>query len=127
MLAAILDLGARREYRDYISAEQAMMATELIMIDLGKADRHRPKLDALYRLVEDEETYRADQFVTGMDQLRAALGLGSTAPPITSTVVPSSVAVAPRRVPGGTTSRVPRGAATSSPSTVNVAAPAITT
>jgi hypothetical protein len=87
LLAGILDLGSRREYRDYISAEQAMMATELIMIDLGSADRHRPKLDMLYRLVEDDETYKADQFVTGIDQLRAALGLGSsTVPPITSTL-----------------------------------------
>jgi hypothetical protein len=81
LLAGILDLGARREFRDYIGAEQAMMATELIMIDLGKADRHRPKLDALYRLVEDDETFRADQFVTGMEQLRAALGLAPTTTP----------------------------------------------
>jgi hypothetical protein len=79
LLAGLLDLGARREYRDYISAEQAMMATELLMIDLGSADRNRPKLDALYRLVEDDEAYKAEQFVTGMEQLRAALGLAPTA------------------------------------------------
>lgn len=93
LLAGILDLGARREYRDYISAEQAMMATELIMIDLGKADRHRPKLDALYRLVEDDETYRADQFVSGIEQLRAALGLASVPAPTAenSRLTPNSV------------------------------------
>jgi hypothetical protein len=79
VLAGLLDLGARREYRDYISAEQAMMATELLLIDLGKADRFRPKLDALYRLVEDDEAYRAEQFVTGMEQLRSALGLAPAA------------------------------------------------
>jgi cytochrome c554/c'-like protein len=75
LLGAILDLGARREYRDYISAEQAMMATELLMIDLGNAERHRPKLDALFRLVNDDEAFRSDQFVSAIEQLRSALGL----------------------------------------------------
>jgi hypothetical protein len=81
LLTGILDWGARREYRDYIGAEQAMMATELLMIDLGKADRHRPKLDALFRMVEDDESFRAEQFVSGIEQLRSALGLGALAVP----------------------------------------------
>jgi len=75
VLAGVLDLGARREYRDYISAEQAVMAIELILIDLGRADRHRSRLDALYRLVDNDETYRSDQFVAGIVELRGALGL----------------------------------------------------
>ena len=75
VLAGVLDLGARREYRDYISAEQAVMAIELIPIDLGRADRHRSRLDALYRLVDNDETYRSDQFVAGIVELRGALGL----------------------------------------------------
>jgi Cytochrome c554 and c-prime len=78
LLAGLLDLGARREFRDYISAEQAVMAIELIMIDLGNAERHRQRLDALYRLVDNDETYRSDQFVAGIEQLRGVLGL---APP----------------------------------------------
>jgi hypothetical protein len=77
LLASVLDLGARREYRDYISAEQAVMAIELIMIDLGSADRHRARLDALYRLVDNDETYRSDQFVAGILDLRGALGLAT--------------------------------------------------
>ena len=79
LLVGLLDLGARREYRDYISAEQAVMAIELIMIDLGSADRHRQRLDALYRLVDNDETYRSDQFVAGIEQLRGALGLAPAA------------------------------------------------
>jgi hypothetical protein len=98
VLAGLLDLGARREYRDYISAEQAMMATELILIDLNKADRYRPKLDALYRLVEDDESYRADQFVTGMEQLRAALGLAPTA-----ATAPTTIYRPLSRIPPGVT------------------------
>lgn len=88
LLAAILDLGVRREYRDYISAEQATMATELIMIDLGNAERYRPKLDALYRIVEDDEAYRAEPYVAAMEQLRAALGLAPPVTPSASTLRP---------------------------------------
>jgi hypothetical protein len=94
VLAGLLDLGARREYRDYISAEQAMMATELLLIDINKADRFRPKLDALYRFVEDDEAYRAEQFATGMEQLRSALGLAST----TSNSSGGSVSNTPRTI-----------------------------
>jgi hypothetical protein len=79
LLTAILDLGSRREYRDYIAAEQAVMATELLMIDLGTAERNRPRLDALFKTVEDDEAYRPAQFVTAVDQLRAALGMGAAA------------------------------------------------
>jgi hypothetical protein len=78
LLAAILELGSRREYRDYISAEQAVMATELLMLDLDTAQRNRPRLDALFKLVEDDEAYRPDQFVTAVDQLRGALGMSAT-------------------------------------------------
>ena len=77
LLTAILELGSRREYRDYISAEQAVMATELLMLDLDTATRNRARLDALFKLVEDDEAYRPDQFVTAVDQLRAALGMNT--------------------------------------------------
>ena len=79
LLTAILDLGSRHEYRDYISAEQAVMATELLMLDLDTAARNRPRLDALFKVVEDDEAYRPDQFVTAVDQLRGALGMSATA------------------------------------------------
>jgi len=79
LLTAILDLGSRKEYRDYIGAEQAVMASELLMLDLGTAARNRARLDALFKLVEDDEAYRPDQFVTAVDQLRGALGMRSPA------------------------------------------------
>ena len=79
LLTAILDLGSRREYRDYISAEQAVMATELLMLDLDTAGRNRSRLDALFKLVEDDEAYRPEQFVTAVDQLRGALGMNASA------------------------------------------------
>jgi hypothetical protein len=79
LLTAILELGSRREYRDYISAEQAVMATELLMLDLDTAERNRPRLDALFKLVEDDEAYRPAQFVTAIEQLREALGMSGPA------------------------------------------------
>ena len=79
LLTAILDLGSRHEYRDYISAEQAVMAAELLMLDLDTAARNRPRLDALFKVVEDDEAYRPEQFVTAVDQLRGALGMSVTA------------------------------------------------
>ena len=39
--------------------------------------RHRQRLDALYRLVDDDETYRSDQFTAGIEQLRGVLGLSA--------------------------------------------------
>jgi hypothetical protein len=77
LLTAILDLGSRREYRDYIAAEQAVMATELIMLDLDTASRNRARLDTLFRLVEDDEAFRPDQFTMAVNQLRGALGMAS--------------------------------------------------
>jgi hypothetical protein len=38
------------------------------MLDLDTAGRNRARLDALFRLVEDDETYRPEQFVTPIDQ-----------------------------------------------------------
>jgi hypothetical protein len=79
LLTAILDLGSRREYRDYIGAEQAVMASELLMLDLGTAGRNRARLDALFRMVENDETFRPDQFVTAIEQLKTALGMNNSA------------------------------------------------
>ncbi len=53
------------------------MATELLMLDLDTASGTAPRLDALFKLVEDDEAYRPDQFVTAVDQLRTALGMGA--------------------------------------------------
>ncbi len=54
------------------------MATELLMLDLDTAERNRPRLDALFKLVEDDEAYRPEQFVTAVEQLRAALGMSAS-------------------------------------------------
>jgi hypothetical protein len=73
VLQSILQAGSEGEFRDYPGAEQAVMAAELLLIDLGQAARLRPQLDSLYRLVKDVDAYRPADFITAVQALRAAL------------------------------------------------------
>jgi hypothetical protein len=73
VLESILQAGSDGEFRDYLGAEQAVMAAELLLIDSGQATRLRPQLDALYRLVKDVDAFRSPDFIEGLRVLRAAL------------------------------------------------------
>ncbi|MDB6086972.1 MAG: hypothetical protein JWN43_4853 [Gammaproteobacteria bacterium] len=73
VLDSILQAGLDGEFRDYLGAEQAVMATELLLIDSGQAARLRPHLDALYRLVKDVDAFRSAEFVAELRVLRSAL------------------------------------------------------
>jgi hypothetical protein len=72
MLGELLRMGAVGEFRDYASAEQAVMAVELLMIDIGSADRYRKQLDELYEILRDEDGYRPPRLVEAMKRLSAA-------------------------------------------------------
>jgi hypothetical protein len=73
VLQSILQAGSDGEFRDYLGAEQAVMAAELLLIDMGQATRLRPQLDTLYRLVKDVDAYRSADFMAGIRALRAAM------------------------------------------------------
>jgi hypothetical protein len=73
VLESILQAGSDGEFRDYLGAEQAVMATELLLIEKGQAARLRPQLDELYRLVKDVDAYRSADFIAKLRILRAAL------------------------------------------------------
>ena len=73
MLDDLLKMGITGEYRDYIGAEQAVMAIELIMIDIGKRDQFQSYLDKLYDLVENDESYRPASFASVLRDLKGAL------------------------------------------------------
>jgi Cytochrome c554 and c-prime len=73
VLESILQAGSDGEFRDYLGAEQAVMATELLLIEKGQASRLRPQLDELYRLVKDVDAYRSADFIAKLRDLRAAL------------------------------------------------------
>jgi hypothetical protein len=70
---AILEDGIAGEYRDYLGAEQAVMALELLLIDSGQGSRYRGQLDALYKSVKDIDSYRAEEFVGGLKSLQALM------------------------------------------------------
>jgi hypothetical protein len=73
VLETLLQAGLDGEFRDYLGAEQAVMAIELLLIDRNQAARLRPQLDALYRLVKDVDAYRSADFIAGLKVLRAAM------------------------------------------------------
>jgi hypothetical protein len=73
MLADLVAAGSDGDYRDYISAEQAVMAIDLLMIDAGVADRYRHDLDELYRLLRDDDAYTPTQLRDTLRHLRASL------------------------------------------------------
>ena len=57
MLSEVVQRGADGEYRDYISAEQAVMAIDALLRDAGIAGRYRASLDELYLAVRDDDSY----------------------------------------------------------------------
>jgi hypothetical protein len=71
MLGELLRMGGGGEFRDYASAEQAVMAVELLMIDTGSADRFRKQLDELYEILRDEDGYRPARLMDAMKRLSA--------------------------------------------------------
>ena len=79
LLGMLVSLGVEGEFHDYIGAEQAVMAIDGLLIDLGMSSQHRSRLDGLYRLVRNDEAYTPESFVSALRELQGALD--HTAPP----------------------------------------------
>jgi hypothetical protein len=73
ILVDLINMGIEGEFRDYIGAEQAVMAIELIIIDMDKKAQSRQQLDDLYKLVKNDETYQPVKFMDALKKLKAAL------------------------------------------------------
>ncbi len=73
LLDGILDMGIAGEYRDYLGAEQAVMAIDLLMIDANVAGKYTAQRDELYRQLQSDETYRSTSFIAALKALREAL------------------------------------------------------
>lgn len=73
ILFNLINMGIKGNFRDYIGAEQAVMAIELIIIDLDKKNQSRQQLDELYKLVKNDETYQPIQFMRALRKLKAVL------------------------------------------------------
>lgn len=67
----LLEQAGKGEYRDYTSAEQSVMAIDMIVITLGANDRLKGDVDKLYQLVEDEHSFNPKNFAA---QTRAMSG-----------------------------------------------------
>lgn len=61
ILEEILSFGADGNFLDYVSAEQAFMAVQMLAFELGDADLES-QLDQLANSLEDDERYRPAQF-----------------------------------------------------------------
>ncbi len=61
ILEEILRTGADGEYLDYVSAEQAFMAVQMLAYELKDAAM-QAELDALADALDDDERYRPSQF-----------------------------------------------------------------
>lgn len=69
--------GIEGSFRDYIGAEQAVMAIELIIIDRGKKEQlqsqRQRQIDELYKQVENDEVFQAAQFIQTLKKLKKVL------------------------------------------------------
>ena len=78
LLNMLVSLGVEGEFHDYIGAEQAVMAIDGLLIDLGRSGEYRARLDGLYRLVRNDEGYTPERFVSALRELQSALDRGAS-------------------------------------------------
>jgi len=71
ILEEILSFGAEGNFLDYVSAEQAFMAVQMLAFEIGDADL-QADLDQLAESLEDDERYRPAQFAR---LLRSSAGM----------------------------------------------------
>ena len=69
VLEEVLATGAEGNYLDYVSAEQAFMAVQMLVIELDDPYLEQ-ELDALADSLDDDERYRPAQFARLLAQLR---------------------------------------------------------
>jgi hypothetical protein len=70
ILEEVLSTGAEGNYLDYVSAEQAFMAVQMLVIELDDADLEA-ELDALADSLNNDERYRPAEFRRLLTSLRA--------------------------------------------------------
>lgn len=79
LLAGVTNLGLAGEYVDYAAAEQATMALGSIVDSLGglgedKSKRLSGALEALYKAVENDETYQPQAYRAALKSMQDAVG-----------------------------------------------------
>lgn len=68
ILEAVLETGADGNYIDYVSAEQAFMAVQMLVLEIGDPEQEA-HLDELANSLDDDERYRPAQFAGLLERL----------------------------------------------------------
>jgi hypothetical protein len=69
LLAALVAAGEKYQFRDYVAAEQAVMAIDLQLSTVGMRDAESDWLDMLYAQVGDENAYISAKLTLTMLEL----------------------------------------------------------
>ena len=77
----LLDDGIAGEYVDYAGAEQSLMAIEAItatlqqtgQISAAKSGEIRNRMDALYKVLKDDDAYKPSAYISGLKSLKPLL------------------------------------------------------
>jgi len=69
VLTALLEAGAQGEFADYVGAEQAFMAIQMLAFDSGDQSMQN-YLDILAAAVEDDERFRPAEFARLLRELK---------------------------------------------------------
>lgn len=73
VLDGVLARAVRGDYRDYVAAEQATMAMDTLLITLGEWNANKPRMDAVFATVENDEAFRPARFTAAANDLRKGL------------------------------------------------------
>ena len=68
-LAALIRAGARGDYRDYVLAEQAAMALDVLLLSTARWEASRPAMDRVFESVDDEDRFDAGAFAQAVAAL----------------------------------------------------------
>jgi len=70
VLHELVVMGSSGQFRDYVAAEQAVMAIDMLLSTIGNRDDYASWLDSLYDSVEKEDQYEPGQLVRVMKRYR---------------------------------------------------------
>ena len=68
MIEDLMRLGVRGEYRDYISAEQAVMAMDALSYSLPEEPRLTDVINRAYQYTQNDEAYRSEKFRRDLEE-----------------------------------------------------------
>jgi hypothetical protein len=69
VLYQILKMGKKGEFSDYISAEQTVMAIDLLINALDKRPTFDTEINKLFSLVDNENSFNAQDFILALNDI----------------------------------------------------------